>query len=607
MHNEKLKNNPLATKNDAKRALLDLIAPLDKYMATSKYGLKYDSGGAHCKELTREVEALLRPLWGIAPFIAGGARHEMCDVYLEKIKTGVDPKSPSYWGTISNRDQLMVEMASIATGICIAKEYFWDSLTQIEQDQLYNWLDQINNYEMPPTNWLFFRILVNLAFKTCDKIYSQSQIDDDLAALDSYYLTDGWYVDGYPDQVDYYIPFAFHFYGLLYVKIVDNEQDEYVSKFKNRATKFAKSFSHFFTKDGVAIPYGRSLTYRFAQCAFWAALAFADVEVLPWGEVKHLCLSNLRHWFNQTIFSASGELTVGYNYRNLIMAEGYNAYGSPYWALKSFIFLAIDEKHPFWTSEEIVPQTQDHLVIPSMRAIIQKSEDANQIQMFTMGQHCEGHAHVESKYEKFVYSTAFGFSVSKGVLSLAQGAFDNTLAISRDDSAYWQIRYGVKSYDIHQDYLTSVWQPFKGCVIRTYLIPLCPWHVRIHEIITDNEIQLADGGFAFDVAKGFKAQIDGTIAKCENELMISSITSLLGQSDADIVYTEPNTNICFDKAAIPTLKTTVKPGRSLIASAVLGAVGAGCNKHLSAEINLGVQNDAYIIKYKNREITIMRK
>ena len=38
---------------------------------------------------------------------------------------------------------------------------------------------------------------------------------------------------------------------------------------------------HLFGTDGAAIPYGRSMTYRFACAAFWSAVAFDELEVRP--------------------------------------------------------------------------------------------------------------------------------------------------------------------------------------------------------------------------------------------------------------------------------------------------------------------------------------
>ena len=51
---------------------------------------------------------------------------------------------------------------------------------------------------------------------------------------------------------------------------------------------FAPRFLGWFSSEGSAVPFGRSLTYRFAQGAFWGALAFAGVQALPWPILKGL-------------------------------------------------------------------------------------------------------------------------------------------------------------------------------------------------------------------------------------------------------------------------------------------------------------------------------
>lgn len=58
------------------------------------------------------------------------------------------------------------------------------------------------------------------------------------------------------------------------------------------------------------------------------------------------------YWMKQPIFDNGGILTVGYTYPNLFMSETYNAPGSPYWALKAFVFLALPDDHPFWQADE---------------------------------------------------------------------------------------------------------------------------------------------------------------------------------------------------------------------------------------------------------------
>jgi hypothetical protein len=69
---------------------------------------------------------------------------------------------------------------------------------------------------------------------------------------------------------------------------------------------------------GAAIPFGRSLTYRFAFAGFWSAAAFTEL-VLPaplnnWGVVKGILLRHFRWWTDKhDMFNVDGTLTIGLN------------------------------------------------------------------------------------------------------------------------------------------------------------------------------------------------------------------------------------------------------------------------------------------------------
>jgi len=605
MYNEKLMKNPLNSRHDAQAALVELLKPLEDYFEKSKYGLKFDDGGTIYEERTREIEAVLRPLWGLIPFLIGGGEYPFLSQYIEKVKLGVDPNSESYWGVISGTDQRMVEMAVLGTALCLAKEKMWDILNEDEQGHLYRWLYQINDHDMPENNWRFFRILVNLGFKNCGLSYNEEQVQSDLSDINSYYIDNGWYVDGQPNQIDYYVPFAIHFYSLIYVKVVGNDDRVYAPLFKERAIEFAMDFKSFFSVDGVAIPFGRSMSYRFAQSAFWGALAFADIEALPWGEIKYLCLQNLRHWFKQDIFTSTGELTIGYYYRNLVMAEGYNAFGSPYWALKSFIFLAIPEEHPFWIAKEVVPEVLTYLVIPEARSIVCSDAQRKQIQLFPVGQNCAFvPAHADSKYEKFVYSTTFGFSVSKGSIGLRQGAFDSTIAVSEGDD-YYRMRFGVEEYEVEENYLYSMWKPWDNVSIGTYIIPMMPWHIRLHLVKTKRKLSLAEGGFSINT-EGLHRIIktDSGVAYHREEKEISGIVNLLNFADKEVIFPEANTNLNYPRSALPTLMAELEPGIYVLASAVLGSVGNDGVKVWQDVPNLVSEGKTYIAEFLDKKVTI---
>lgn len=72
---------------------------------------------------------------------------------------------------------------------------------------------------------------------------------------------------------------------------------------------------------GAAIPFGRSLTYRFACGGFYAALALANVTHLPGpvgepGQIKGFLLRHLRWWArnSEDIFHVDGTLNIGWLY-----------------------------------------------------------------------------------------------------------------------------------------------------------------------------------------------------------------------------------------------------------------------------------------------------
>lgn len=573
LYNGDIKKNQLKTKEDLRKALFNIIELLIPFLKEQKLGhLHLGTSGSVYGENARECEAFLRPLWGIGPLstLKNENDSELIQYFFKGLIEGTNPESESYWGKVNDYDQRIVEMASISLSLMLSKDIFWDALTSGEQDNLYNWLIQINDHTIPDTNWLFFRILVNVAMKKCGRQWSKEMVSRDLDKIDSFYLNDGWYFDGYENQIDYYIPFGMHYYGLIYAKVMEEEDPKRSKEYKERAIVFAQTYKEWFSVEGASLPFGRSLTYRFAQSCFWSALAYANVEALPWGVIKGIVMKNLRYWFNENIFSADGLLNIGYAYQNLNMAEGYNAPGSPYWALKTFLALAVPEDHPFWTAEEQDLPFVEKSVQKSPRMIICHDKTGKEVQAFTSGQHSHEHAHADAKYEKFVYSTTFGFSVPKGRLLLKQGAFDSCLALSEGDG-YYRTRYGCESYDIKDDYIESCWKPWNDVIIKSFIIPLTPWHVRVHVIDTKRTLDTAEGGFAAPAWIGTEKSFEDKIFYKFNDC-ITGVVDLSGTLKAEIVQPEPNTNLLYSRTVIPTLTGRINRGKNILVSAILGAV-----------------------------------
>lgn len=461
--------NPLKTREDLVSALEQLTDPLRPLYSRGGARLAIGGTGASYPAVTAEMEGFSRVLWGLVPLLMGGGESGLWDTVLDGIRHGTDPAHEEYWGEVQDYDQRLVEMAVFGFALAAIPGQIWSPLTQKEQEQLYSWLNQINSHPCYDCNWLFFNVLVNVGFRRIGRPYDAEQLENNLKRMDDFYLGDGWYSDGINGHSDYYVPFAIHYYALLYAKLMEQEDPERSQVFKERARLFATEFLGWFAPDGSALPYGRSLTYRFAQSAFWGALVYAGVEGFPVGVVKGLVLRNLRWWFSQPIFDAGGILTIGYTYPNLVMAENYNAPGSPYWALKTFLPLALSAEHPFWKEEELpLPDIPAVIVQKPTHLVIVREPASGHVVAFNSGHlYTNEHTHTSAKYEKFVYSTGFGFSVPRSEWGLSQGAFDSMLALSESGDNLYRVRRRNMESRIVDNVLHSVWKPWTNAEVRT--------------------------------------------------------------------------------------------------------------------------------------------
>ena len=570
-----VKNNPLRTRGDMELAAIQLIEPLLSQLSPGKARLRLGETGAAYDADIAEMEAFARPLWAIVPLLADGSQAvaHIWNIWSEGIMNGTDPAHPEYWGEIRSCGQRQVELAVFGAGMALAPEAFFFSLPVKAQKTLYAWLDQINRTELYHNNWLFFRVLVNIGFIACGLPHDARRLQSDFEALEQHYEGDGWYYD-LPGQLDYYTPWAFHYYGLIYAKAMQRRDPERCARLLERGKRIAPDIACWFDAAGEALPYGRSLTYRFAQGAFFSALALAEGEggALSYGQMKHLLLAHMRRWLSQPIFTRGGVLTIGYHYPNLLMAEGYNAPGSPYWALKAFACLALPASHPFWRAEEEPYHAPALCLQRHMRMLVARSGDGSHVIAYPAGNCCESHAHCEAKYEKFAYSTVFGFSVPKTQIHLAGGAFDSMLALS-EDGVHWHTRYQAKEYSLSPRGAISRWQPMPGVQIETEIRPAGEWHVRIHRIRTQRTLHAAEGGFAIARGEGdeqFRVAENGCAAVFA-PWGTSAVYALRGYDGAAVLQPEPNTNLMAPRTLLPTLKAELAPGEHVLACAVLGS------------------------------------
>ncbi|KAF2747669.1 hypothetical protein M011DRAFT_402164 [Sporormia fimetaria CBS 119925] len=587
--------NPLQTRDDVVAAVASLLDPLAGGSSPQHALTKVGTSGTRFDETAAQVEGFARPLWGLAPLLAGGSKYEGSERCVQGLVAGTDPESEEFWGYMEDQDQRMVEACPIGYTLAIANKDFWEPLEDKQRKNIEAWLGSMNDKDMPNTNWLWFRIFANLGLAKNGAKWSQECVNADIKQLDTFYRGEGWSNDG-PEgyrQMDYYSgSFAIQYLQLLYAKLAADTDPEQAEEYKERGRMFAQDFVHYFAPDGRAITFGRSLTYRWAMVGFWAAIAFADVELsapLSWGVVRGIWLRNLRWWTTQKdIFQPNGMLSIGYSYTNYYLAENYNSPGSPYWCMLSFAPLALPESHPFWSSpEEPHPYADQRVIraIPHPRHITIHS--GGHTFLLSSGQSCHYPLKAtQAKYGKFAYSSAFAYSVSTGSYTLEQFVPESSLALSDDGGEMWKMRRALNGDSEIENrdgvpVLVSSMKPWDDVDVLTYLIPPAEdtpnWHLRIHRVRTGRDLQTAEGAFAVygckeadgrtleglneEISEGGIADHDSAFVACRSGAV--GIAELnLGKREGSVLLADANSNLVEARSVVPVVQADLKKGET---------------------------------------------
>lgn len=152
--------------------------------------------------------------------------------------------------------------------------------------------------------------------------------------------------------------------------------------------------------------------------------------------------------------------------KQMYLTEDYNSPQSVYWAFKSLIVIGISSSDDFWTTSEleypsISSNTTIHL-LPAPRQIVCNHPNGNHHFMISFAQFISlSFRGQKSKYGKFAYSSAFGFSVPSGGDGLAQLAPNNNLALSCDGTETWAIKHkceepSLKTATVHSHAVEEV-------------------------------------------------------------------------------------------------------------------------------------------------------
>ena len=561
------------TRADFQNLLRRLCAPFADPDGFSRQLEATSHPAAHYAPRVARLELVSRLLWGLAPLAAGGGAYPGWPQIREEVIRGTDPSDAHHWGPATARDQRIVESAALGFALALAPGELWHPLTERQKANFAAWLRVAAAAEPVDNNWRLFATLVNLGLAAVGEPYDAAVTAAAFRRVDDFHQGGGWYSDGETGTpFDYYGPWAIHFYSLINAAHGGVDADT-EARVRERARAHAGEFVHWFAADGAGLPFGRSLTYRFAQCSFFGALAYAGqpAEGLGWGRVRGLWARNLRWWGARPVLDGDGTLSIGYGYAQPQMSETYNAPGSPYWAFKAFLPLALPADHPFWTAEEEpLPELAAVHRQPNAGFLLQRSPQG-QVTALAAAPGGRWARHGEAKYGKFAYSTAFGFSVPSRPISLEGAAGDSMLLFS-DDGVHWRAReendevwpVGTGGDD---DVLAS-WSPWPDVHVETLLLPVGGdgrWHARVHRVWAERALWTAEGGFCVPLAAesggpavGETAGRDAAYAAAGP--LCSGIRDLTGNRRGEVVRPDPNTHLLWPRTQLPTLLGQFPPG-----------------------------------------------
>ncbi len=547
-------------------------------------------------------------------FTHGGRTVDVAEFYKCGILAGTDPNHPEYWGDIVDFAQHLVECASLAWSLYLSKEKIWDTFTDAEKKQVADYLFQCTKVKYHQNNWLLFNVITNAVLKKLGMPYSQEQIDANIKACDHMYLGAGWYRDGKINRIDYYSAWAFHYYYLIWTILDGDSKPDIAQMHKARANEFVNTFQYFFSADGSAPCFGRSMIYRFGYLAPVALGQHLGILDIAPGKIRSMMNLGMKFYFDNPILTEAGHLSVGFLRANEKMLEHYSCGGSPYWATKAYNALLIGKNDPFWgVEEEPLPihETDYVKTIKDIGISLVGTKKSGHVQLINHKAYHDK-ADYNDKYTNFAYSSIFSYEAGTVYKSFN---CDNALQFS-DDGINWRQRWNMENLYAEKGFLGSTYslhgvddegRGYSSTVIKDDFL------VNFHKIQTSKELQYKEGGYPLGWDEGVcKTESSDTAEMASVQGKISYVRNVQGytRKQKALPYFDQmcGTNIRYIKSVVPVLFYEGDTKQDVyLASMVYGKVGQESVEELDSLIKeTTVHNNTLVVRFYDDECVFVQ-
>lgn len=284
----------------------------------------------------------------------------------------------------------------------------------------------------------------------------------------------------------------------------------------------------------------------------------------------------------------------------MFLSEDYNSPQSVYWALKSFVVVALTAEKSFWAEAEgeYPKPSSGVLYLPAPRQILCNHPSGNHHFLLNPSQYLtRPFKNATAKYCKFAYSSAFTMSLVVGNIVAGQLAPDNSLLLSRDGTETWATKETctdavlstahVKGANTEKLTVASAtWYPWadRQATVTTTLVPPSDrwpdWHLRVHHIKINkalNMLHTLEGGFAISGRRqadtkllptvtldqlGSAAQLGAAEGVCASgdAAVIFSVAGASGVATGELIHSQRSTSVSVIK---PEANTNLTAPRTL--------------------------------------------